>query len=813
MQTVRRRFLIEWVVMFLLLPSALVWLDGKPGLAEVNSALYDRMLLRKARSPSADVLVVGIDQRSVDALGSWPFSRTVHARLLDQLAQHAPKAVLLDLFFDQPAADPADDRALGQAMTRLPVYLPLFYEAPAVGDSITPPRFRLPVNELARHAAGIGHVNATPDDDGLVRGIWRLEGPRGALRPYIGLAIAGLPAAPPGDARRLASTDWVRQGRFGIPFAGREGTYPTVSYVDVLNGRLTARTVQDKIVVVGAAGDANLGDTMPVAGIGPLTSVSSAEIQANAIDALLHGETIELVRDVYRVLWISVPIWLAFALFLRSARHAIAVGVLLAGVCVGANWALLIYGRISLPLASPLFGIVLAYMLWSWRRLAALLVFFRQRAEALNAVPADLFEATIDRDSVPIESVERRTQALDRAIDRINRLRSLLTEGLWQLPVPVLICRIDGLVSQSNAAARALLVPSSHASHADPPNAAADPLAGVNLPRMLASLERVELPGAGRRSEAGLWAEAASCEFTTRQGRIFQLRAAALHGTDHEAAEGWVIVLPDVTLERAAQRDREQWFGFLSHDLRSPQVTILSLLAMHAEAPPGTADVAQLANNIGRQAHRTILLAENFMEMVEAESGVYRFAPAFAGAAVLDAVDAAWTTARTAGVALEHHIGSDDCLIRADLGLLTRALVNLLNNAIRHSPAGSTIMLCVDAQTDDAGGMGEVVISVRDEGEGMSAEQLSNVVSAGSRERDAAPAGRRVNSARWGVGMTVVHAVVMRHDGWLDGISAPGAGTTFFIGLPLARDEASPEISERPSGDEPSPPPGGAGPG
>ncbi len=106
MREVRRRFLIEWILMFLLLPSAIVWLDGKPGLVDANAVFYDRIVRDRPPIPSGDILIIGVDKRSLDALGSWPFPRSIHAQLLDQLAAHAPQAVLFDVFFDGPAADP-----------------------------------------------------------------------------------------------------------------------------------------------------------------------------------------------------------------------------------------------------------------------------------------------------------------------------------------------------------------------------------------------------------------------------------------------------------------------------------------------------------------------------------------------------------------------------------------------------------------------------------------------------------------------------------------------------------------------------------
>ncbi|MBT2324402.1 HAMP domain-containing histidine kinase [Variovorax paradoxus] len=424
---------------------------------------------------------------------------------------------------------------------------------------------------------------------------------------------------------------------------------------------------------------------------------------------------------------------------------------------------------------------MLAYLLWSWRRLSALLVFFRQRADALNAVPAGAFEPPLQAEAPALDSVERRTHALDRAIDRLTRLQSLLTEGVWQLPVPVLICRPDGVVSQSNAAAQALLAPAMNplpeAAHLA---GAAEPLGGIDLPAKLAEMEKVDLPERLSEAPDGLWSKAMASEFTTPQGRVFRLRAAPLGTSNNAAGSGWIVVLPDVTAERGAQREREQWFGFLSHDLRGPQVTILSLLGLYAENAPDM-DIRRLLEGVESEARRTIGLAEDFMDMVEAESGVYRFSPTFAGSVVLDAIDAAWASAEARGLTLMPRLGASDCMITADTSLLTRALVNLLNNAIRCSERGSTILVCLEAD-----GETEAVISVQDEGIGMDAHQLAQVMHPGQQRRSNASLFARGAGQGWGVGMTIVHAVVAHHGGRIDVISAPNAGTTFFIGLPLA---------------------------
>ncbi|MBU1358622.1 MAG: CHASE2 domain-containing protein [Gammaproteobacteria bacterium] len=795
MRQFRHRFLFEWMLMFLLLPPTMVWLDSKPGLADASAVLYDRILSRHQPTPSGNILIIGIDKRSMAELGPWPFARSVHAALLDRVAPQGPRAVLLDIFFDERSFDPAEDQRLAESMAKIPVYLPLNFPAALAAHSGKSPEF-LPISPpLAAAARGVGHANATPDADGLVRGLWRYEGTSTRLWPYVGLLMAGLaPAAPP-RVDPKAAQDWTRQGPFGIPFAGPAGTYPTISYVDALRGDLPNELLRDKLVLVGALSDAGLGDTLPVAGIGALTGLAGVEIHANALDALIRNFDIGKPSNVERVLWISLPIWVVLILFLRSSTDAVAITLAACGISIAASVAGLIYGRINFPMVSPVCGVVLAYLLWSWRRLHALLVFFRRRAAALNAVPAGAFEPLEQPELPALDSVERRTHALDRAIDRLTHLQSLLTEGVWELPIPVLICRADGIVSQSNAAAQALLAGSRMTLESNP-EGSRDHLQGLDLPRYLEGLQRTDLPDAEVRDRPSPWVKATASEFTTKQGNIFRLRAASLGNRADSGTRGWVVVLPDVTAERKAQKEREQWFGFLSHDLRSPQVTILNLLTLFSEGAPNV-NLRGLLEGVESEARRTIHLTESFMDMVEAESGVYRFALTFAGSIVLDAIDATWAAAQARNLTVKARLGSSDCSVVADSSLLTRALVNLLNNAIRSSASGTTIHVCLEANVDQDASQPQVVISVQDEGAGMTAEQLAKVMLSQSRRRQPSDPAKPLAAQGWGVGLSIVHAVVERHGGWVDVISAPGAGTTFFIGLPLSTEE--PLIAESPS--------------
>ncbi|MGJ3701005.1 CHASE2 domain-containing protein [Variovorax sp. AFSI2.2] len=780
----RRRFRVEWLLMMALLPPALWWLQRSPGLAQIDLAAYDHVMSRARATPSPDILVVGIDQRSINALGPWPWPRSVHARLLERLAPMEPKGVLLDLFLDMPSEDPEEDRLLAQAMTRVPVYLPLSYTGQLDGALDDTPGFREPLPEFARRAKALGHVNITRDADGVARRMFLREGLRGHLHDYLGWILAsGHPASDVVIApSRQRADGWQMQGEFGIPLAGPVGSWRTVPFVSVLRGDVPSELLRHKVILIGAVGSSRLEDELPVTGAGAMTSLPSIELHANAIDALRQGTTVRFADGAWLAAWIAVPIWLALALFRRFARKAWTVALALITVCVGFSLGMFAAAHLWLPPSAPVLGIVVGYMLWSWRRLDALFRFFDQRAAALNAVPSGAFDPERRAPVQAWDDVHAHALMLDDAIDRVGQIRTLLSTSLWQMPVALLVCRGDGTITTSNAAARALL--SAQAAGSDE---ADDPLRGRAVVDMLADTRCDGLTdplGAGAKE----WAEGIDVERTTLDGKVLRVRAATLHQQDSVSTR-WLVVLHDLTAERRAEQEREQWLSFMSHDMRTPQVNILSLLDLRAHGADWL-EQPLLTESLRREAERSLRLADDFVDLLKARMHSYRFVEMPAGAIALDAVDQVWAHAAQRGVKLSAEVPTEeDVELWTDAPLLTRAVVNLLNNAIRYSPSGASIRLCVSAGGEAA--PHRVLIAVSDEGAGMSPEVMEallhqdteGVMPALDGDMDAtASSGFAARSH--GVGLAIVRAVVDRHGGRLDGHSAPGVGTTFVMDLP-----------------------------
>jgi signal transduction histidine kinase len=131
--------------------------------------------------------------------------------------------------------------------------------------------------------------------------------------------------------------------------------------------------------------------------------------------------------------------------------------------------------------------------------------------------------------------------------------------------------------------------------------------------------------------------------------------------------------------------------------------------------------------------------------------------------------------AETAGVTIAVHHATDIEPVDVDPVRIREVLVNLVANALQHTPAGGDVS--IDVSRDDAG---RAVIRVRDTGPGIPAEDLPRIF-----DRFYKGPGSRGS----GLGLAIARKLVAAHDGELTAASAPGAGTTMTIALPVARQE------------------------
>ena len=202
----------------------------------LDNALRDNRFVFAPKPASGDIVFVDIDAASLDAVGVWPWPRSVHARLLDELMRLGADTVAFDVDFSV-ASNAVDDTRFERSLADAGGYALLAaFQQQAIGGAA--PAVNLPLPRFAQHADSVS-VNVSLDPDGLVRsyplGMWLA----GRWVPSLAAAFGNLASG--------------SQGRLVIDYSIDPRSVPRLSARDLLEGRVAADAVAGRQVVIGAS--------------------------------------------------------------------------------------------------------------------------------------------------------------------------------------------------------------------------------------------------------------------------------------------------------------------------------------------------------------------------------------------------------------------------------------------------------------------------------------------------------------------------------------------------------------------------------
>ena len=231
-----------------------------------------------------------------------------------------------------------------------------------------------------------------------------------------------------------------------------------------------------------------------------------------------------------------------------------------------------------------------------------------------------------------------------------------------------------------------------------------------------------------------------------------------------------------------AVRARDTFLSIAAHELRTP-ITALkgtAQLLLRRQAR-GTLDAAQLADtlrNLDHSANRLVELTGDLLDVARIRTGQLPLDPRPIDLAALAAAAAAQARVRADdGHRLTLDAPDDLPPVMADAGRIEQVLTNLLDNALKYSPAGGAVAVAVRA--DGAG----ATVAVRDAGIGLPPESLTAIFEPFGRAANAAAS----NLPGMGLGLHICRTIVERHGGWIAAASAgEGRGTTVTFWLPTA---------------------------
>ncbi|MFN3650269.1 MAG: ATP-binding protein [Armatimonadota bacterium] len=236
---------------------------------------------------------------------------------------------------------------------------------------------------------------------------------------------------------------------------------------------------------------------------------------------------------------------------------------------------------------------------------------------------------------------------------------------------------------------------------------------------------------------------------------------------------------------------RRQYVSNVSHELRTPLAAIRGMAETMMEH--GNTDPTLRARYLPRiisQTERLARLASQLLDLAQIESGnlVENFGPTSIHAVIEDAVHVCAEGARQNQVRIDMEVAENLPEITADRDRLTQVFLNLIDNGVRHTPAGGNVRVAAH-QRDQS-----LVITIADTGEGMPPEHLPHIFDRFYRVEQA----RTRRTGGTGLGLAIVHQILEAHQSSIHVRSEVGKGTEFEIVLPLK--------PEKPGG-KPSPSP------
>jgi response regulator RpfG family c-di-GMP phosphodiesterase len=301
-----------------------------------------RFALRDTPRPQGIVVVAIDDVTFSDLRRPWPFPRSLHGKAVDQLRRAGAKQIVYDVQFTEPTTE-REDLSLYDALGRA--------RGSVLGTTETDGHGH---TAILGGDANLRQIAAHPAASNVGAGAGSLV----SRLPYEvgGLRTLGVVAAAGAGGPALARAEFGRRGAL-IDYRGPGGTFPTISFSDVVAHRFDAKAVRGKIVVIGASVP-TLHDLHSTA-VAPDRLMSGPEVQANAIWTALHGLPLR-----------AAPGWLGILLLVLLAGAAPAatllLGVLraaLVSVVLAAMYAVaaqLIFGAgVVLDVVAPLAALAL----------------------------------------------------------------------------------------------------------------------------------------------------------------------------------------------------------------------------------------------------------------------------------------------------------------------------------------------------------------------------------------------------------------------------------------------------------------------
>ncbi len=258
--------------------------------------------------------------------------------------------------------------------------------------------------------------------------------------------------------------------------------------------------------------------------------------------------------------------------------------------------------------------------------------------------------------------------------------------------------------------------------------------------------------------------------------RIF---LCSLTGLGRQRIQGWVAVLNDVTQLKELDRIKSEMVRMTSHDLKNPlQAAMMNLDLLQEDlADVENAEARTTVQQIDKQLRRMERIIRGILDLERLKSGLLSLESCHPTRIVENAFEELRERAVDGKITLSADVPASLPEFTCDVEQFERAIINLVENAIKFTPSGGRVEVRVDFED------GQMIFAVEDTGVGIDRELQARVFDRFYRAKQKGT--EHVSGS--GLGLSLVKAVVENHRGrvWLQ--STPGSGTIFFVAVPVGQ--------------------------
>ena len=774
----------SWLALNLLLLSVVAALSVTYPVEELSRRLGDIYFrVRRPLPTSNSVALVLIDDLSLSGYGRWPWPRSLLARLVRATAAQRPAAIGLDILLSE-AEDVRNDDDLARAFREAGnVVL-----AAKLGGS--PQRMWVdPLPVFLANSAGVGHVQAVEDADGICRSVpvreLSVEGPRWALALEVARVAQHVPAEQnsgglsrvggAGVTKRAGATGWESYSPDFLAIDFREQYSPgqkmppfvVISAADLLAGK-PAAGLWGKAVLVGF-GATELSDRLPtpVSGQMPMPGV---EIHANLVDALMRGHDLQpaghLPQVFFLVLFSMISTWLVLR---WPGWDGMLLQTTLLILSYAAGYWLFAHAHRLISFGPFLCAGLLAVPLAQLENLLVvnrgMTLGLRQLRQALDSgqAPAE-FAGFLPAQPVPesIGDLQWRVDVVNQLQSELASLYSFRQHLLESMQEGLAVFTADGETLFRNRFWGVFCRKQGW----DPKIGLVEFGRALGHPNWTNLQERLNDDGLPLESEVYLG------------GGFWQIRGMRLASKSGDEASQWMVVVTDLTSRLERDQARADALRFVTHELRTPLVSIQGF-AEFLQRYPHAAGSGDAAATIFRESQRLVSLINTYLDVLRFDAGArsLRREPIVIHEMISQVERVMSPIAEAAEIRILVHLDSELPALEGDEPMLSGVILNLLNNAVKYSPAGSEVNLRVTGMTNS------VIFEVRNPGSPIPPEDLAHLFEPFYRGRATSD-----TTPGWGLGLTFVKRAVEEHHGAIEATSdsdairvrviLPSAGTS-----------------------------------